>query len=168
MSTLLIEGESTIRANRAEVWAALHDLEILRRCVPGVQSLTRDTHGVLLGAVELAVGRLRGTLHGRVTITETQAPERMTLALEARAPFGVVKASGRLELTEQDGGTRVRWAGTPQLSGLLATFGSRLLGGVVQQKAEHFFQRLEREACQLGAEESPVGEFRQANTLPRS
>lgn len=141
-----LEGTNTIAAPREQVWAALNDPEVLARCVPGVKSLTRGEDGSLRGALELAVGPVKGTYQGKVSMSELTPPEHMTLQIEAKAPVGIVRARGEVRLEAQGDTTLVHWAGTPQLSGMLATLGGRLIGGVARQQADVFFKKLEAEA----------------------
>ena len=144
-----LEGSHTLQAPRAQVWAALNDPDVLARCVPGVRSLTRDGENTYKGALELAVGPVKGTYQGRVTLGDLVPPQSMSINLEAKAPVGVVRAKGNVTLEEQGDATVVRWVGTPQLAGMLATLGGRLIGGVAKQQAEVFFKKLEREAQTL-------------------
>ena len=37
-----LNGEQRISAPRTKVWDALNDPEVLRACIPGCESLTRD------------------------------------------------------------------------------------------------------------------------------
>lgn len=150
------EGSNTVRAPREQVWAALNDPEVLARCVPGVKNLRRDEAGTLHGALELAVGPLKGTYQGRVTPSALAPPEHMALQLEARAPVGLVRARGELRLDAQEGATVVHWSGTPQLSGMLAALGGRLVGSAVRQQADAFFGKLEAEARRYPASSSGV------------
>ena len=58
---------------------------------------------------------------------------------------GTVKASGELHLEEQDGRTVIDYTGDAQITGLIASVGHRLIGGVAKQMAQDFFKALERE-----------------------
>jgi carbon monoxide dehydrogenase subunit G len=76
-------------------------------------------------------------------------PEAMTLTLQARGPGGGVAAVGRITLHEVEteaGTTRVAWSGEPQLMGLLATVGGRLVQGAAKTQADQFFTQLRSQA----------------------
>ncbi len=140
-----LEGSNVIQAPRERVWAALNDPDVLARCVPGVKSLELVGPGSYRAALELAVGPVKGVYQGKVLLDDLVASESMTLTLEAKAPVGIVKAKGQVRLEAQGDATVVHWSGTPQLSGMLATLGGRLIGGVAKQQADVFFRKLEAE-----------------------
>lgn len=153
-----LEGTHAIRASREQIWAALNDPDVLARCIPGVRDVRRDGPDSYRAALELAVGPVRGVYQGKVKLTDLAPPETMTLTVEAKAPVGIVKAVGqvRLEFRGEDD-TLVHWSGTPHLSGMLASLGGRLVGGVARQQADVFFGKLEHEARAF-----PTGPVRQA------
>ncbi|HEY3247262.1 MAG TPA: carbon monoxide dehydrogenase subunit G, partial [bacterium] len=95
--------------------------------------------------IEVGVGPVRGTYDGQVSITDKQAPERMRLTVEGGGRPGTLKATGELRLEEQAGSTLVAYTGEAQVTGLVASVGHRLIGGVAKQMAADFFKALERE-----------------------
>lgn len=141
-----IQGSHHIQATRDQVWALLNDPDVLARCcAPGGAALEAEGPDQFKATVRVAVGPVKGTFQGHIRITEKTPPEAMTLTLIARSGVGGVSANGRIRLEEDDGGTRVVWSGEPQLLGMLASLGGRLLQGVAQAQAEEFFRRLEAE-----------------------
>jgi len=50
-----------------------------------------------------------------------------------------------LRLEEQGGSTLVTYSGDAQVTGLVASVGHRLIGGVAKQMTADFFKALERE-----------------------
>lgn len=141
-----LSGSHTLNATREQVWAALQDPAVLARCVPGVKNLSPDGPDRFKGAVDFQVGPVKGTYQGVLTIRNATPPASMTLDLEAKAPVGIIRATGVMQLQQQGNGTLLTWTGSPQLSGMLATLGARLLPTVAQQMAGKFFSKLEAEA----------------------
>lgn len=141
-----LEGNNVIHATPEAIYAALQDPAVLARCVPGVKSLEPDGEDAFKGALEVALGPVKGVFNGKVSITEKVPNQALTLKVEMRAPVGVASAVGRIELhLEPDGTTRVHWAGEPKLGGMIASVGARLLGGVAKAQADLFFAGLEKE-----------------------
>lgn len=143
-----VEGTSHVRASPDRVWAALNDPDMLAACIPGCKSLAVTGPDAYKAVIELALGPVKGTFTGQVHITDKVQEERMTLSISARAPTGIVNATGELTLAPEplpDGGpgTRVSWSGAPKLGGMLASVGGRLVQGAARQQAEVFFGRLE-------------------------
>jgi len=119
---------------------------VLARCVPGVQEMTPDGPDSYTAVLNVAVGPVKGKFKAKVKISDQVPPERMTLGIEAKAPTGMVNATGTLTLVDQGDTTRVDWAGEPKLMGMIASLAGRLIGGISKQQADVFFTNLEQEA----------------------
>jgi carbon monoxide dehydrogenase subunit G len=99
--------------------------------------------------VEVAIGPVKGKFDGKIAITEKLEPERLKLSVEFKSPVGIATGIGVLRLEPEVDGTRVHWAGEPQLMGMIASVGARLIGGVAKTQADLFFSKLELEAKTL-------------------
>jgi carbon monoxide dehydrogenase subunit G len=143
-----IQGEHLIHASRDHVWHLLNDPAVLARITPGVTSLVPDGDDRYKATITVALGPVKGAFQGLIEVTDKRPPEAMTLKLQVRGPGGGMAAIGRLTLHEAETGThatRVEWSGEPQLMGLLATVGGRLVQGTAKTQADQFFTQLERE-----------------------
>jgi len=143
-----IEGEYLIPAPRGKVWATLNDPDVLARATPGLKSLTPTGPNTFDALIELAVGPVKGSYQGKVSITEQTPPEKMTLTIEGSGRAGTIKASGALTLVAQGSETKVLYVGDAQVTGVLMSVGHRLFGGVAKQLAGEFFKAIEREVSQ--------------------
>jgi uncharacterized protein len=146
-----IQGEHLIHAPRDRVWRLLNDPDVLARITPGVTSLEPDGGDRYKATMMVALGPVKGSFKATMEIADKQAPEAMTLKVQARGPGGGLTAIGRIILVETEGGdaTRVEWSGEPQLAGILATVGGRLLESMAAAQADQFFAQLEREATSM-------------------
>jgi hypothetical protein len=140
-----VEGTYTLPAPRQRVWDMLIDPAVLAKTTPGVKKLEPLGDDRYKATIEVGVGPVRGTYDGQVSITDKQAPERMRLTVEGGGRPGTLKATGELRLEEQAGSTLVAYTGEAQVTGLVASVGHRLIGGVAKQMAADFFKALERE-----------------------
>ncbi len=140
-----LEGTNIIQAPPERVYSALNDPEILARCVPGAKKLEPDGANSFKTSLEITIGPVKGVFQGRVQITEKLENQAMTLKIDMRAPVGVASATGRITLESEGETTKVHWAGEPQLGGMIASIGARLIGGVAKAQADLFFAKLERE-----------------------
>ncbi len=140
-----VEGTYTLPAPRQRVWELLNDPAVLARATPGVKELQPQGNDVFKAIIEIGIGPVKGTYTGQVSIADRVPPQRMRLIVEGGGKAGTVKASGELHLEEQDGRTVIDYTGDAQITGLIASVGHRLIGGVAKQMAQDFFRALERE-----------------------
>lgn len=146
-----LEGNNIIQATPEVIFAALQDPDMLAKCVPGVKKLEVESQGIFKTTLEVAIGPVKGTFNGKVSVLDMVFNQALTLKVEMRAPVGIASAIGRVTLHPEDNQTRVHWSGEPQLGGMIASVGARLIGGVAKAQADLFFAKLEQE---LKAEES--------------
>jgi carbon monoxide dehydrogenase subunit G len=144
-----LQGEYVVHAPRDRVWQLLNDPAVLARITPGVTSLIPDGDDRYKATFVVALGPFKNAFNGHVEVADKQPPEAMTLKVQARGPGGGGGAAGRITLREDasdPGATRVAYTGEPQLSGMLATVGGRLVQGAAKAQADQLFANLEREA----------------------
>ncbi len=146
-----VEGEYTVAAPRERVWTLLNDPGVLQRATPGVKELQPIGDDTYRAVIELAVGPVRGTFEGKISITEKVPPERVTMIVEGSGRPGTLKARGDLQLVAQNGSTLVRYTGDAQVTGVLMSVGHRLFGGVAKEMAGKFFSALAREIEQAAS-----------------
>lgn len=140
-----VEGTYTLPAPRERVWALLNDPAVLARATPGVKQLDPVGPNVYRALIELGVGPVKGAYEGQITLADQVPPERLTLKVQGGGRPGTITATGVLQLAEQNGQTLVTYSGDAQVTGLIASVGHRLIGGVAKQMATEFFKALERE-----------------------
>ena len=58
-------GEERIAASRETVWAALNDVEVLKQCIPGCESLEKQSDTEMTAKVKLQIGPVSATLLGQ-------------------------------------------------------------------------------------------------------
>ena len=78
-------GEERITAPRDAVWAALNDPEVLKRCIPGCQTLEMKSPTELAASVKIKIGPVSATFNGEVTLSNINAPESYTISGEGKA-----------------------------------------------------------------------------------
>ena len=134
-----------IAAPREQVYAALRNPDILRRCIEGCERLTEAEPGVYDAELRLGLGAIRGRYTGRARVTGEQHPEALTLAVEGKGAGGHVRGEGRLQLNEAGAETDVKCEATGQAGGVLAAVGSRLIQAAAARPMAQFFSTLATE-----------------------
>ncbi len=133
-------GEERIAAPRDAVWAALNDPEILKRCIPGCQSLEQISPTELTATVKLKIGPVSATFNGDVTLSNIKAPESYTIFGEGKGGIaGFAKGGADVVLREDGNETILQYEAKAQVGGKIAQLGSRLVDSSAKKLAQQFF-----------------------------
>lgn len=147
-----MNGESRIVAPREAVYAALNDVEVLQRAIPGCESIERLSDTEMTATVVARVGPVRAKFNGRVTLSDLDPPVGYTIAGEGKGgAAGFAKGSARVELEPDGEATILRYAVKANVGGKLAQVGGRLIDGTAKKMADDFFTRFGEELANGGA-----------------
>ena len=147
-----IDGTHEIKAPRERVYALLTDPEVLRRCLPGCESLEKTGEDTYAAIMKAGVGMVKGTFKGNVKLAEMRPPEHYRLEVEGKGGPGFVKGTGDFDLEELGGATLIRYAGEMQVGGTIAGIGQRMIQGAAKMMAARFFAALEAEATTIASD----------------
>ncbi|MCS7100851.1 MAG: carbon monoxide dehydrogenase subunit G [Burkholderiaceae bacterium] len=150
-----LRGERLLAADRATAWAALNDVEVLKLCVPGCESMTQVAPDEYEIALQAAIGPVKARFKGRMKLADVDAPRGYTLKFDgAGGPAGFARGEARVELAEVGPRqTRLTYAAEAQVGGKLAQVGSRLIDAASGAMADKFFEAF---AQQLAARAAPA------------
>ena len=147
-----INGEFEIPVGRQQVWEALNDLEVLAQCIPGCESIERQSETEMLAKMKAKIGPVKARFESRILLSNLDPPQSYTISGEGKGgPAGFGKGSADVTLSESDGNTTLRYSATLQVGGKLAQVGSRLVGGAARKIADDFFGKFAEVVAQ------PVG-----------
>jgi carbon monoxide dehydrogenase subunit G len=141
-----IDGTHEINAPRERVYALLTDPEVLRRCIPGCETLEKTESDTYAATLKAGVGVVKGTFKGNVKLEDMRAPQHYRIVVDGQGGPGFVKGTGDFDLEEKDGGTLIKYAGEMQVGGTIAGIGQRMIQGAAKMMASRFFTALETEA----------------------
>src|SRR5215475_7978152 len=144
-----IEGSRTIKAPRESLYQLMVDPEILRRCVPGCQSLEAVGDGSYKMTLKAGVGSIKGVFTGSIKLEEMREPEHYKMIVDAKSPAGFLKGEGLIDLAEQDGETMVNYTGETTVGGTIAAVGQRMVQSTAKMMAGQFFAAIEAEAVAI-------------------
>lgn len=96
--------------------------------------------------MKLGLAALSGSYQGTIKISERRPPEHVRLSVNSRGPWGFADGDGTLTLAEQEGQTKIQYAGELKVGGMIASIGQRLLDGAARMVIGQFFKNLEKEA----------------------
>ena len=161
-----ITGTYTIDAPQEQVWAALNDMEVLARIVPGCERLDQIGENQYEGAVKIGIQAIKGTYSGRIRIEDIQPPNHYKLVASGRSANGVVDGAGTVDLAEQDGKTILTYGGDAQIGGMLASVGQRLIEGASKQMINQSLKALVEQIALRNSASSTAEEAAEAVAAP--
>lgn len=134
------EGDALIPAEPSAVWAGLNDPEVLRRSIPGCQSMEQTGAREFTATVVTKVGPVSATFRGKVELADLDPPHGYTLKGRGQGgPAGFAKGEARIRLTPEGDGTRLSYEADADIGGKIASVGGRLVQGVAKKTADEFF-----------------------------
>jgi uncharacterized protein len=137
-------GQERIAATRQHVWAALDDPEMLKRCIPGCQSMTKEEDGRLRTIAEIKIGPIGARFNALVTRSDIDPLNGYTMTIEGQGgTVGFVKSGAKVRLADDAaGGTLLSYEVDAEVGGRLAQLGGPLLDATAKQLAARFFKQL--------------------------
>lgn len=133
-------GEERIAARRDVVWQYLNDPEILRRCIPGCQSLEMKSPTELTAVVKVKIGPVSATFNGNVVLSNLNPPQSYTISGEGKGGIaGFAKGGADVTLVEEGDETVLRYDVKAVVGGKIAQLGSRLIDSTSKKLAQQFF-----------------------------
>lgn len=168
-TTDTICGSQSIPIGIDQVWAAIQDTDVLRRAIPGCESIrlateqtadevTTDTpqqapapsQQHLEAIIKVGLGFISARFVTQIRMHDQQPPWgtprkraslRMTLSGQAGA-LGSGQGEARVQLDGNAESTDLEWFVTPQVQGHLAQLGSRMMEATAKKLSNEFFVRL--------------------------
>ncbi|MET0390982.1 MAG: carbon monoxide dehydrogenase subunit G, partial [Polyangiales bacterium] len=137
-------GQERIAAPRQQVWETLYDPEVLRRCIPGCQSLTKEADDRLRAVAEIKIGPIGARFNALVTRADLNPPHGYTMKIEGQGgTVGFVKGDARLHFSDEPGGgTLLTYEVDAEVGGRLAQLGGPILDATAKQLSTRFFKQL--------------------------
>lgn len=139
-----MSGSQRIEATPATVWAALNDVDVLKACIPGCDSINKTSDTEMDAKVTLKIGPVKASFTGKVTLSDLDPPHGYTISGEGSGgAAGHAKggATVRLESLEDGAATMLHYDVKAQIGGKLAQLGSRLIDATSKKLAGDFFQK---------------------------
>jgi carbon monoxide dehydrogenase subunit G len=138
-----ISGTAALTASPQQVWDALHDPEVLARCLPGCESLTEVGPDEYAMTVTAGVAAIKGTYEGKVALLNPQHPEQFTMKAQGAGGPGTVDADVVVHLAPSAGGTALTYDADAAVGGMIGGVGQRMLAGVTKKMAGQFFEAVD-------------------------
>ena len=134
-------GEQQIPVSQEKTWQALNDVEVLKACIPGCESIVPSGENQYDVVLTAKVGPVSAKFKGKLMLADIDPPNAYNLAFEGQGGVaGFARGSAQVNLTaDGDEATRLGYAVKANVGGKLAQIGSRLIDGAAKKLAEQFF-----------------------------
>jgi uncharacterized protein len=139
---LKINGAYVLAVPQERAYTLLQDPEILQRCMPGIDSLTRVGQDEYDMNMKLSIASMGGLFAGKVRITDQNPPANFRLIVEGTGKIGFMKGEGLMKLEPNGETTAVNYEGDVQVGGTIAAVGQRLIDSTSKMLIKKFFDKL--------------------------
>lgn len=137
-----MNGSQRIEASRETVYAALNDVEILRQCIPGCESIDKTSENEMTAKVTLKIGPVKASFTGKVTLSDFDPPNGYTISGEGSGgAAGFAKGGAEVTLVADGDATILNYDVDAQIGGKLAQLGGRLIDATAKKLAGDFFEK---------------------------
>jgi carbon monoxide dehydrogenase subunit G len=137
-----MKGEQLVPASQQDVWDALNDPQMLKECIPGCEALERVADNEYMVLMVSRVGPVSAKFKGKLTLADVNPPRSYSLAFEGQGgAAGFAKGGAQVQLSSQDGATKLSYEAKANVGGKLAQIGSRLIDAAAKKVADDFFRR---------------------------
>ena len=151
---MLLTGNHIVNASASTVWLMLMDPDVLAKVVPGISELQKISDNSFKSILNIKIGPVSGSFAGSLQLEDMVEQKSFTLKAQQNSKIGNANAVVKINLAAMsDAETEVKFDGDVKISGMLATMGQRLLGGVANALTKQFFENLDKEII---AKESPM------------
>ncbi|MEM9360685.1 MAG: carbon monoxide dehydrogenase subunit G, partial [Pseudomonadota bacterium] len=123
-----MSGTRQLPAAQADVWSALNDVKVLKRCIPGCQSLEKVSDDQLKATVGLKIGPINAKFNGEVTLSDMNPPNSYRISGSGKGgAAGSASGGADVKLEAKDGGTELSYDVDAKVAGKIAQLGARLI-----------------------------------------
>jgi 2-furoyl-CoA dehydrogenase large subunit len=141
--TLRGRGTIAIEVARQKVWDALLDPVQLRAIIPGCQNIEQTSPDTFSAQIRVSIAGIGALYEAQIRIFDRKEPERLKLAARGESKLGFGQGEALVTLEETGAGvTQLTYEYGADVGGRVATFGQRMLDGVVKVVLADFFDRL--------------------------
>ena len=143
MVALRMEGSRTLRTDRRVVWDALTDVDCLKLCISGCESVTRLSQTCFAVVVSVSLGPARISFRGSIEIRSSDPPRSYHIAGRGEGGFtGMAAGSAWLRLSDVPNGCRLGYVIEAEAAGPLAMLGALFITGVAKTLTHRFLTSL--------------------------
>lgn len=152
-----VEGTRSFAAPRGSVWEVLNSPQHMAEIMPGVESfdIQDDRHWKANVKIPLGLGGLRMAINFEKL--EERAPEFAKLQVKGTGVGALMNMETSFHLSEEGGGTGMRWEADVKIAGPVGAMGQRVLQPIVNQQVQNVLSALDAQVMKAAGEGAVVG-----------
>lgn len=132
-----------IPATVNEIYCALNDEDVLRKCIPGCEELVRLSTDELEIKVAVKLGLIKVKFLGRIVLNNHGAPETFLLIGEGRGRLANLSRGWvKVNLKPYEQGTILSYTSKVQFGEKVTKLGNQLVAKIVKKQSLKFFKNL--------------------------
>lgn len=141
-----LSGKHTVNAAPSLIWRMLMDTDILARIVPGISRLEKTGDNTYKSVLDIKMGPVNSSFSGNLQMEDITEEKGFSLKVQQNSKIGNANAAIKIDLLPVgDNQTEIQFDGQAKMTGLLASMGQRVMGGVSATLSKQFFANLEKE-----------------------
>ena len=141
-----LAGNQIVNAVPSRVWEMLMNPHSLARVVPGISNLEMISENSFISTLNIKIGPVNSTFSGKLQIEDIIEEKSFTLKTQQNSKIGNGNATLQIKLAPSgDKQTELVFDGDVKLSGMLASMGQRIVGGVANTLTNQFFKNIQKE-----------------------
>ncbi len=140
-----IAGDHHFKAPRDLVYKMMLDPVVLQGAMPGCESFKETGPESYDLTIKVGIAAIKGTYSGNVKVQDRVEGESYRLVVGGSGKPGSVQGNAVMTLSDEPGGTIVRYTGEVKAQGAIARLGSRLLGGAAKLMIGQFMKGMEKQ-----------------------
>jgi carbon monoxide dehydrogenase subunit G len=131
------------------VWKYIQDEQVLRNALPGCKTFREKEDGVYHAEMGLAVGPVKGLFVSEVQQVNQQPPSSYRLLIKSKGTPGEIDAVADMVIEEVETASKLTCIAEVHGTGVIASIGQRVMGGVAKVILGQFFKAAEKEMKKL-------------------
>ena len=149
---MVLEGSHTVSATPNTLWKMLMDTDTLSKIIPGISTLVRTGDYSYKSILEIKAGPISTSFTGDAQMEDIVEQKKFTLKMQQSNKMGKANSIMNVELLPVSATeTEVVFDGEIKITGLLASMGQKILGGVANMLTKQFFANLDHELAKQQA-----------------
>ena len=134
-----LTGSYQINLEKQKVWEALNNPEILKQSIPGCEEFKKNSETEFEAKATNKIGPFNASFTGNIELKEINAPNSYKIEGSGNSPVGFASGSAKVNLEDNENGTKLIYEVNANVGGKIAQVGSRLIDMTAKKMADIFF-----------------------------